>query len=366
VHISVSDSRGLKRTLALPRALLDTTLGTLSRAHYGFTRRGMAVAGCVLLAVLVFLHVKTSDPAAQRLSQVLAQLADANLIDARWEAIVVQARSGAIAPANTLQLTDAARIQRALDAAAAAATTPGLRTTVADLQTTYAEKAELIARLERASTDARAALAAAVRADAAVTMLVRDAWQMFPQRERLIAAENLAVRVIAQAQQYHHAPNASNRAHLEAYAADLPQAHALPAPVQAGLARLETDVHQLLLLKPLEQTLSDRLGALDTVQRVRELAERYQRELAIALARAERYRIALILYGALFAALLAYFGIRAIARYRDLEALYEDGRRGPATLQQKGEEEEARAKPFPSPSFDAAAEEPGVVSEHRA
>ncbi|HYH43560.1 MAG TPA: DAHL domain-containing protein [Burkholderiales bacterium] len=323
MRISVSEWTTLRLALKLPRAILNPELLAPALRRHGSTRRGQAVVGAVLLAVLVFLHVKTADPAVTRLTDISAQLAGAKLIDAGWDTAAIQARGDA-APRRrpTVESADLPRIQRALDAAAAEAKTTALRTSIADLKKAYVEKADVAARFETASADSRQALAATRRADAAITGLIRSAWADFPQRDRLIAAENLAVRVIAEAQQYHYAPTPAHRASLEAYTLDLPRAKELPKTIQAALSRLETDVHQILLLKPLEHMLGERLAALKTGPRIEELSTFYQTELADTLARRERYRIALIAYTIALLALLAYLGVRAITRYRDLEMLY--------------------------------------------
>lgn len=323
MRISVSEWSVLKLALKLPRAMLDPELAIAAIRKHAYTRRGMAVYAVVLLAILVLMHWRTADPAVLRYTGLVSQLAGVKLIDARWDAAAVRVRSGTTAPGRTaVQDTDAARIQRALDGAAAGARTTALRTSIAELKKAFVEKADVVARFEKVAGDSRAALAAALRSDAAITTLVRDAWRDFPQRDRLVAAENLVVRVIAEAHQYHHAPNAAHRASLESYASELSRAQTLPKALQPAIVRLESDVHQLLLLKPLEQMLGERLASLNTAQRVDELADLYERELSGALARRDRWRIALAVYTAVLAFLLAYFGVRAITRYRDLEVLY--------------------------------------------
>lgn len=286
------------------------------------TPRASVAGGAALIALLAFLHVNAQDSGVRRHSEVVAQLAAVKLIDARWDVAVLRARSDPRAPSEgVVQHRDVTRIQRALDAALAQAKSSVLRSSIAGLKNAYAEKAQLITRFLQASADSRQALAAAMRADAAVSGLVRSAWRDFPQRERLVAAENLVARVLAEAQQYHHAPNSAHRSALESAAADLPRAHSLPAAVEAGLTRLESDVHQVLLLKPLEQMLGERLTVLDTGARADDLAETFQRDLAGAAARRSGYQTALLVYSALLLILAAYVARRGYRRYRELEAL---------------------------------------------
>lgn len=305
-----------RATAALRGALLTAGLVTASNRP---SPRAVMLVWLLLLAILVFLHIRAQNDDVMRHSEVLAQLATLKLIDARWDVAVLQARGPHAARAGTVQNRDASAIQRALDAAARLARSNALRAAATDLKSAYAEKADLVTRYRQASSDSRQALEAAMRADVAVSGLVRSAWRDFPQRERLVAAENLVARVLAEAQQYHHAPTATHRDLLEAAAGDLPRARALPAPVLAGLARLESDVHQLLLLKPLEQMLGERLTVLNTGARADALAETFRRSLADALDERSRYGIALLVYAALLALLAAYAGLRLYRRYRALE-----------------------------------------------
>ena len=196
-----------------------------------------------------------------------------------------------------------------------------VRASVAELKQAYAEKADLVARFMQANADARQALAAAMRADAAVSSLVHGAWREFPQRDRLVAVENLVARVLAEAQQYNQAPTAAHRATLQNYAADLSPARPLPRPVQTGLARLESDVHQLLLLKPLEETLWARLTALGTLSRLDELASALQQQHAEGIAARARYRAYFAVYLIALIVLGVYAGVRLLDHYRARRAL---------------------------------------------
>ena len=286
------------------------------------TRRIAFIAGAVILSALfVLLHIRAQDSTVQRQIEVLSQLVTVKLIDARWDAAIFRSRTGSGAPSEPIvHSSDLTRMQRALDLAQAHALSNALRTSAQDLKKAYGEKADLVTRLQQAATDSRQALESAMRADVAVSALVRSAWRDFPQHERLVAAENLVSRVLAEAQQYHYAPTPAHRAALAGHAADLARAHSLPRAVEAGLARLESDVHRLLLLKPLEELLAQRLAVLDTGTGVSALAETFERSLTEAVTRRDHYRIALLAYSIALVILLAYFGARASARHRALAA----------------------------------------------
>jgi hypothetical protein len=285
------------------------------------TLRGALVLAALLVALLMFLHARADDTDSQRYTGVLAELAAVKLIDARWDVAVLRSRSDPNASTErVVQPRDATRIQRALDLASANARSNAMRTSIEALKKSYAEKSDLVTRFQQSSADSRQALDAAMRADAAVSTLVRNAWRDFPDRERLVAAENLVARVLAEAQQYHLAPGGASRSTLESVAVDLPRAHSLPRGVQGALARLDSDINQVLLLKPLEQMLGERLAVLNTGARADELAETYQRHLADALTERSRYRIALLVYSTLLLILAAFAARRAYLRFRALEA----------------------------------------------
>jgi hypothetical protein len=322
VRISVSEWSTLRLAVKLPRVLVNPERAGAALGKHLYTRGGMVLVGAAIVSLLVVLHLKTANPEVKRLTALTAQLAGVKLIDAGWEATIARARSDASPAKPPVEATELQRIQRALDAAAAEARTNAVRTSIDELRKAYIEKADLVTRVQRASADARQALAAAMRSDGAVTTLLRSLWSDFPQRERLVAAENLVVRVIAEAQQYHYHPTAAHRASLESYTLELTRAQSLPKPLQAALGRLEVDAHQILLLKPLEQMLVERLAALKTVPKIDELNAFYRGALEDALASRDRWRIALVVYTIAVALLLVWFGARAIARYRDLEVLY--------------------------------------------
>ena len=365
MRISVTEWSALKIALRLPRALLNPELlAQTLRAHAG-TRRGVAVIGIALLMILVVLHVKTAAPAVTRLSDLVAQLAGAKLIDARWDAGALQARTAQPGRAPVIREGDPAYVQRALDAATAEARTTVVRTSLGELRKDYVEKADVLRRYERASADSRQALEAAMRADTTIVTHIKTAWKEFAERERLIAAENLAVRVIAEAQRYHYSPTAAHRASLESYVVDLPRVKSVPKPIQTALERLEADVHQILLLKPLEHVLAERLASLRTGERLEEVSTLFQSELHDAIQAREVYRIALVVYTLAVALLAAYLVVRAIGRYRDLEVLYAGRTRDLAKALQKLKALGAdAAQPHHKPR-DPGDEEAQVLSEER-
>ena len=364
MRISVSEWAALKLAVRLPRALFDPQLIGPALRERLRSRRGVAIAGLSALALLLLLHVAASGTGVRQLTDAAAALASVRAIDARWDAAVVQARSGQPLGATT-QATDMTRVARALGTAEDGVSTDTQRTSIAALRKALVEKAELVGRFERAAADSRYALSAIMRADAAVNVAIREAWSSFPQRERLVAAENLTVRVIAESQQYQYAPTVTHRANLQAYTSELARAQSLPKPLQAGLERLEADAHQLLLLKPLEHMLGERLRALGTGARLDTLSAGVATALAEAVSRRNVYSWLLLGYTLALVGVGAYLVVQAIARFRDLEALCEDQARAleegdPENLETRGRVTELRR--VDSSAVDDEAE---VISEHR-
>ena len=283
------------------------------------------IVGCALVGIFVFLHAQAHYGDAARLLSVLSQLTALKRIDTRWDAGVVRARVDAGGSGETIvRGEDVTVMQHALGSALEHTSDATQRSKIDELIKAYAEKVDVVTRLQRASSDSRNALDAAMRADAAVGKLVRGEWRDFAGRDRLVAAENVVSRILAQAQQYQYAPTAAGRATLAASVGDLGRAHSLPRPIQAALHRLESDIHQLLLLKPLEQRLTARLAGLETGPLTDELIGVFQREVDESLARSDLYRSALIVYTVALALLLGLVGVRGRARYRRLRKRFSD------------------------------------------
>jgi hypothetical protein len=280
-------------------------------------RLPLAAAGAavVVLGLLLFLFTQTQDYGSRRQAELLAKLVDAKAIDTRWDMAVAEARGDA-RPRPAAQAGDVENIHAALDGTAKEIPSRVMKATVAELKGAFAEKNDLVGRFLQANGDARQALAAAMRADAAIGTQVRASWREFPQRDRLVGAENLVARTLAHAQAYSRAASAENRASLQSYAADLGRVHELPRPIQATLSRLETDIHQLLLLKPLEQTIDERLAALGTGGYLDELTALVQRKQLDEATQRSRYRAYLLLYLVVLMVAAAYGAVRAIDHYR--------------------------------------------------
>ena len=366
MRISVSEWTALKLAVRLPRAFVNPKLWAPALSRAPLTRRGMALIAFVLLAVFVLLHVLGAGGNVRRNVDLVASLAEVKLIDARWDAAIARARVGTSNAPAAVQETDGARIQRTLEVADVRAPTEALRASAVTLKRDYVEKIDLVTRFERASIDSRESLAAALRADPTVAAAVREAWRDYPQRDRLVAAENLVLRVLTDAQQYRETPTAALRSTLETHAADLGAAKGLPRNVQAILGRLETDMHRLLLLIPLEHATGERLRALDTQRKLDELADVYQRELADSIVRRDRYLMVLIAYSLVLLVLIGYFGVRAITRFRDLEVLYSRQTRELAKTLRQLATYARPVRPTPTPTRAAPGEEDAsVVSEER-
>lgn len=268
--------------------------------------------------MLLVLYVKTQDFDTVRHARLLAQLVDARKIDTRWSNFILETRQTGPST-DPVAAEDLPQVIAALDAMESAFQTRVMQATVADLRKAYTEKAELVARIADSNVGMRQALANAMRADTAVAAQVRTSWREFSQRDRLVAAENLVARTLAEAQAYAVAPGDDRRAALLGFAGDLRRTRGLPPGFEGPLSKLEADVHQLLLLRPLVQTMEARLVRLGTSGRLDELIDLVQRNQLDAAAARARYRTYLFGYAALLLALGAYAAIRLIDRFRAQE-----------------------------------------------
>ncbi len=153
--------------------------------------------------------------------------------------------------------------------------------------------------------------------DIEIAGLVRGVWSNYPQRERLVAAENVVTQLLANAQKYYFAPDDTRRKNLEATAVDLRESAApFPRALRDGITRLDGHIKELLDAKPVEQQLYQRLSFLTAGPRVDSLTSTFSRELEELLVEGERYRVYLIVFSASLLILIGYLAIRLFASYR--------------------------------------------------
>ncbi|MCW5606195.1 MAG: hypothetical protein KIT18_16770, partial [Burkholderiales bacterium] len=153
-------------------------------------------AAAVLAALLGFLYFKTQGVDIKRQHEVLGLFRELKEIDGRWDVEVLRARLETGSPPAMLVDHGAAlaRIQRGLAAAAQDLRSPVLERGLPDLDKAFTEKAGLMAKFRSANTAAKQALQQVMAAENEIAGLVRGTWQDFPQRERLVALENLVVQ----------------------------------------------------------------------------------------------------------------------------------------------------------------------------
>jgi two-component system NtrC family sensor kinase len=291
-------------------------------------RQVLFAAACVLLAaILAYLYTKTQGIDIKRASEVLAALRDLKAIDARWDVELLRLR-GELAPpaaAPVDQGPTIARLRKDLAAAAQALKSPVLARGLPELDAAFAQKAEMVTQYRKANAGAQQALARVLAADAEVAGLVRGSWQDFRERERLVAAESMAVQAIAEAQRYYFAPSDAQRKSIEVVVADLRQAAPrLPQALREGLQRLDERLHELLAARPAEQALYDKLSFLPAGPRIDSLTGAFLRELEAELTDQEFYRAYLVYYSVALLILLGYLATRLVASYRLLNKANEE------------------------------------------
>ena len=291
-------------------------------------RQSLFAAACIVLAaILGYLYYKTQGVDIKRASEVLAALRDLKEIDARWDVEMLRLRAEpappAAAPADVAPML--ARVRKELAAAAKALESPVLARGLPELDRAVGAKADMVAAYRKASAATQQALARVLASDAEVAGLVRGSWPESRERERLVAAESMAVQAIAEAQRYYYAPADAQRKAVEAVAADLRRAAPqLPPALRDGIERLDERLQQLLAARPAEQELYAKISFLPAGPRIDSLTGTFLRELEGALTRQEFYGAYLVYYSAALLILLAYLATRLIASYRLLNRANEE------------------------------------------
>jgi len=283
-----------------------------------------AIAGVALAGLLAFLYIKTQGVDIKRQNEALSSLRALKEIDVRWDIESLRARTGLGEPPSAASDHGAAilgRVQQDLAASARDLDSPALAHGLSDLEKAFTEKAELMAQFRTANAEARQALQLVMAADNEFAGLVRGAWRTYPQRERLVAAENVVTQLLANAQKYYFAPEDARRKDLEISAADLRESAApFPQALRDGITRLDGHIGKLLSTKPVEQQLFQRVSFLTAGPRVDSLTNAFSLELEQILVERQRYRVYLIAFSAALLILIGYLATRLFASYRLLNA----------------------------------------------
>lgn len=296
-------------------------LGRWLRA--GRTTRGAVFSAVTLLlaATLLFLYYKTQGVDFKRQNEVIALLREMKEIDARWDVEILRAgiesESQRPLAAGYDSVAQLERIRRQLSAAAHDVRSPVLDRGLPELYAAFSEKADLVARFKQANLATREALERVLGAEPEMAGLTRGAWQIYPNRERLVALDNVVTQLLAQALKYHISPADEQRKSLQALVADLRDTPPkLPPALLAGIGRLENKVQRLMEAKPAEVALGSKLAFLTAGPRVDSLTSAFSDELEAALTSQELYRVYLIAYAASLLILIGYLAARLIASYR--------------------------------------------------
>jgi len=291
-------------------------------------RRALLAAGTLALAAtLGFLYYKTQSADFKHQNEALGLLRELKEIDARWDVDILRARTDFSQPqAPSLDPGAAlARIQRDLAAAAQTLGSPVLKGGLPDLAGAFSQKAGMVDQFKQANAATKQALSQVLSSEAEIAGLVRGSWQDFRERERLVAAESVAVQLIAETQRYYFALGEKQFKLVETVAADLRRAAPrLPPALRDGLNRLDARVRQLLAAQPGEHELFVKLSFLTAGPRVDSLTGAFSRELEAALVEQEFYRAYLVAYSGALLILLGYLATRLIASYRLLNAANEE------------------------------------------
>jgi len=273
------------------------------------------VVAVVLIALPSIWYIGWAGAAPGRHHDVLSSLVELAELDASWERTALQSL-GELAPAAPAFRTGSlAGMMTRLESAAKGNASPVLQRSLPDVVRAFKDKAEHVARFHAAHAASRSALREALAMEPEIAGLMRDAWRDAPDRQRLVAADNVVTQILAEAQRYYYAPADSTRKNLEASTADLRGATAaLPDSLKPAAVRLERHIADLIRVKPTEQASFDRLRFHDAGPRVATLARALHRELDRNEARRARYRVYLAAYFCALLALIAYLAARLIQR----------------------------------------------------
>jgi hypothetical protein len=274
-----------------------------------------AVAAVVLLALPALWYTGGVGAGFARPQDIVADLAELSALDARWEREALRALND-FAPTPAVDSAAAlAGVTKRLEAVARGTGSPVLQRSLPDVVRAFTEKAELVGRFEQAHGASRNALREALAMEAELTGLLREAWRDAPDRQRLVAADNVVTQLLADVQRYYFVPADSIRKNLEASTADLRSAaEALPSTLKPAAARLERHVADLLRARPQEQTYFDRVRFHNAGPRAATLTRELRRELDQNQFQRDRYRVHLAAYFCALLVLMAYLVARLIRR----------------------------------------------------
>jgi two-component system, NtrC family, sensor kinase len=280
----------------------------------------MALVAVGLVALLGFLYLKSQGVDYQRQGEILGYLRELREIDGRWDFEVLRARTEG-KPGKALPGDDrgarASEILKRLQQAAGEASGQALNRELPALQQAFSQKAELLGRYRAAQQTVAEALARLVEFDGEMAGLVRGAWAVYPQRDRLVAVESTSALLFAHVMRYAADPSETQRKNVETFAADLHKsAEGMPPALRDGLARMDTAVQQILGAKPVEDELFRKISISSAGPRINSLTDAFSREAADIESDSARYRIYLIAYAGALLILIGWLLSKLAVSYR--------------------------------------------------
>ena len=284
-------------------------------------RSGLIISvATALVALLGFLYLKSQGVDYRLQSEILGYLRELKEIDNRWDTEVLRARSQDVVGDIRLLRERDARVpdlQRRLRQAAGAISSPALASGLPALTQAFDQKFELLEKYRAANGEISRLLQILSRSDSEVAGLVRGAWPVFPQRDRLVAVESTSATLSAHVMRYVMNPAEPQRKNVEAFAADLREAGAVvPPALREGLARLDSSVQQILGAKPVEEALYLKLSTASAGPRIDSLTDAFTNEIADVQSESERYRTYLSAYAGALLILIGYLLSRLAISYR--------------------------------------------------
>jgi hypothetical protein len=303
----------------------------------GLGSRELIVTACGTLGIVLVLalaalpalcYIVWADRSQKGAHEVIAGLVQLGELDATWERLVARSPNESAAVPATDYTAALAGIADSVQAAAQVWPSTALQTALPETLRAFENKAKLMTPLAKARAASRAALNDVLAMEPGIATVMREAWRDAPDRQRLVALDNVVTQGIAEAQRYYYAGDDAVRRNLEMTAADLRSAaQALPEGLSAVVLQLDRHIQALLHARPAEQAHSDRVRFHDAGPRVATLMREVRREAEEHAADRDRYRIYLATYAVALLVLFAYIAARLIRRQLALRSF---GAAGPA------------------------------------
>jgi two-component system NtrC family sensor kinase len=270
----------------------------------------LVMAAIASISALAFFYQKTQAVDLREQNEVFDLISELRVIDNRWDFEVQRARNESGGQPTQINADAGDKALRSITRIAQRTTSNVLRAGLTDLRNEIQLKAELVEKFKVENNITRDALQK-ILSDVAELQA-----QPVKQKSKNIALTQALSQLAAVAPQYYMQALDSQRISLER---SINQLRAAPDNLRDKAGQIEMAVLNMLVHRPVEQDLFNRLGVLTSGPRLVSMALAYNNELEAIFEEKERYRIYLIYYSGALLILLAYLGFKIKAANQRLE-----------------------------------------------